>query len=48
LYEVIDKHGYDIFCFADFSIKEKVEKLNNSTDLINHKETTNIYAIPQK
>jgi FkbM family methyltransferase len=48
LYEVIDKHGYDIFYFADFSIKAKVEKLNNSSDLIKHRETINVYAIPKK
>jgi FkbM family methyltransferase len=48
LYEVINKHGYDIFYFADFSIKAKVEKLNNSSDLIKYRETINIYTTPQK
>ncbi len=46
LYNVIAKHGYEIFYFEDFDINAKVIKLENSQDITKWKETINIYAIP--
>lgn len=48
LYDVIEKNGYDIYYFEDFSTKAKVEKLSNNSDIIKYKETINIYAVPRK
>ncbi|HNW56787.1 MAG TPA: FkbM family methyltransferase [Bacteroidales bacterium] len=48
LYEVISRHGYEIFYFEDFNIKAKVVKLEKSSDITNYKETINIYAVPVK
>ena len=47
LYEVIEKHGYEIYYFSYFSTKAKVHKLTSKTDMTNYKETINIYAVPR-
>ncbi|WP_304067719.1 FkbM family methyltransferase [Pedobacter glucosidilyticus] len=46
LYDVIKKHGYDIFYFEDFDIHATVEKLPHNTDMMKFKKTINIYAVP--
>lgn len=46
LYDVIAKHGYEIFYFEDFDIYAKIIKLENSNEITNWKKTINIYAIP--
>jgi len=46
LYDVIAKHGYEIFYFEDFDIYAKIIKLENSREITNWKKTINIYAIP--
>ncbi|MEO7960247.1 MAG: FkbM family methyltransferase [Ginsengibacter sp.] len=46
LYDVIEKHGYEIYYFEDFDINAKVIKLGSSHEMTNWKETINIYAVP--
>ena len=46
LYDVIAKHGYEIFYFEDFDIYAKIIKLENSREITTWKKTINIYAIP--
>lgn len=48
LYDVIAKHGYDIYYFADFDINAKVEKLRDRSDMTKWKKTINVYAMPKK
>ena len=48
LYEVIKKHGYEIYYFEDFNIEAKVLKLNKKEDIIAWDETINIYAMTLK
>lgn len=48
LYEVIKKHGYDIFYFADFDINSEVIKIENKFDITNWEKTINVYAVPSK
>ena len=48
LYEVIKKHGYDIFYFADFDINAEVIKIENKFDITNWEKTINVYAVPTK
>jgi FkbM family methyltransferase len=47
LFEVISRHDYDIYYFDDFTIKAKVLKLDQSSDLVKWKQTINIYAVPR-
>lgn len=47
LYEVIARHGYDIFYFADFDIKAEVKAIENKYDIANWAKTINIYAVPK-
>ena len=47
LYDVIAKHGYEIFYFEDFDITAKVIKLADRQDITKWKETINIYAVPR-
>lgn len=47
LYETIEHYGYDIFYFEDFNINSSIKKLNNKKDIVNWKETINIYAKPK-
>ena len=46
LYNVIEKHGYEIFYFEEFDINAKIIKLENSQEITKWKETINIYAAP--
>lgn len=46
LYDVIARHGYEIFYFEDFDITAEIIKLENSHEITNWKKTINIYAIP--
>ncbi len=46
LYETIANHQYDIFYFEDFNIDAPIRKLSNKKDIVNWKETINIYAKP--
>ena len=48
LYNVIEKHGYEIFYFEDFDINAKVIKIENSQGMNQWKKTINIYAVPKK
>jgi FkbM family methyltransferase len=48
LYEVIAKHGYDIYYFADFDVHAPVKKINNKEEITYWKKTINIYAIGHK
>jgi FkbM family methyltransferase len=47
LYDVIEKHNYEIFYFEDFNINANIIKLEKSNDITNWKKTINIYAIPK-
>lgn len=47
LYNEIAKHGYDLFYFEKFDISAKVVRLENSLDILNWKETYNVYAVPK-
>lgn len=47
LYEVIARHGYDIFYFADFDINAEVKAIENKYDIANWAKTINIYAVPK-
>ncbi|HEX8460487.1 MAG TPA: FkbM family methyltransferase, partial [Segetibacter sp.] len=47
LYEIIDSLNYDMYYFQDFNIKAPVKKLNTKEDILNWKETINIYAKPK-
>lgn len=47
LYNVIEKHGYEIFYFEDFDINAKVIKIENSQGMNQWKKTINIYAVPK-
>jgi len=46
LYNVIQKHEYEIYYFEDFNINAKIAKLEKSGDILKWKETINIYAVP--
>lgn len=46
LYNVINQHEYEIFCFEDFNINAKIIKLEKSNDITNWKKTINIYGVP--
>jgi len=46
LYNVINQHEYEIFCFEDFNIDAKIIKLEKSNDITNWKKTINIYGVP--
>ena len=48
LYEVIERIGYDIYYFEDFSIQAKVQKLLDKNEIAKWKQTINVYAIPKK
>jgi FkbM family methyltransferase len=48
LYNVIKKHGYQIFYFEDFNINAKFIEIENSNDMTKWKENINIYAVPNK
>ncbi|MEO6894830.1 MAG: FkbM family methyltransferase [Ginsengibacter sp.] len=47
LFNVIEKHGYEIFYFEDFDINAKVIKIENSHGMNQWKDTINIYAVPK-
>ncbi len=47
LYEVIEQMGYDIYYFDDFFLDTDVKKLNEKKDILNYKQTINIYAKPK-
>ena len=47
LYEVIARHKYDIFYFADFDIRAKTKKIESKKEMTNWKTTMNIFATPQ-
>ncbi len=47
LYDVIEKHNYEIFYFEDFNINASIIKLEKRNDITNWKKTINIYAIPK-
>lgn len=46
LYNVIARHGYEIFYFEDFDITAEIIKLQNSNEITNWKKTINVYAVP--
>ncbi len=48
LFEVISKHGYDIFHFEDFDVNAPIEKVNEASEMIKWKGTVDIYALPRK
>ncbi len=48
LFNVISRHGYDIYYFEDFDITAKVVELKDSEALAAWKSTINIYAVPKK
>jgi FkbM family methyltransferase len=48
LYNVISRHGYEIFYFEDFDIKAKIIKLGDSHEITNWRKTINIYAVPKE
>jgi FkbM family methyltransferase len=48
LYEVINRHGYDIFYFEDFNINAEIIKIENKFDIANWEKTINVYAVPTK
>jgi len=48
LYETIEHHKYEIFYFEDFNIDATIQKLNNKKDIVNWKQTINVYAKPIK
>jgi FkbM family methyltransferase len=48
LYNVIEKHGYEIFYFHDFDINTRIIKIGKSNEMTNWKTTINIYAVPIK
>ncbi len=47
LYDVIEKHGYEIFYFEDFDVKTNIIKIEKSQEMNRWKNTINIYAIPK-
>lgn len=47
LYDVIEKHNYEIYYFEDFKINARIIKLEKRNDINNWKNTINIYAIPK-
>lgn len=47
LYNVIEKHGYEIFYFEDFDVKANIIKIEKSQEMNRWKNTINIYAIPK-
>lgn len=47
LYDVIEKHGYEIFYFEDFDVKANIIKIEKSQEMNRWKNTINIYAIPK-
>lgn len=46
LYDVIKQHDYEIFYFEDFNINARTIKLEKRKDIINWKNSINIYAVP--
>ncbi len=46
LYEVIEKHGYEIYCVKDFDIHAELIKLKNKQQMTDWKETIDICSIP--
>ncbi|MEO6288826.1 MAG: FkbM family methyltransferase [Ginsengibacter sp.] len=46
LYNVIEKHGYELFYFEDFDVNAEIIKLENCEDITKWKNTINIYAVP--
>ncbi len=48
LYQIIENLGYDIYYFEDFEIKCIPKKLENKKDMLQWKNTINIYAVPKK
>lgn len=48
LYNVISRHGYEIFYFEDFDINAKTIKLDDSHEVTNWRKTINIYAVPKE
>lgn len=46
LYETIEQHKYEIFYFEDFNINAPIKRLNNKKDMVNWKQTINIYGKP--
>ncbi|MGN6297404.1 MAG: FkbM family methyltransferase [Ginsengibacter sp.] len=47
LYNVIEKHGYEIFYFEDFDVKANIIKIEKSQEMNRWKNTINIYAVPK-
>jgi FkbM family methyltransferase len=48
LFEVIDKHGYDIFYFEDFEEGTDIRSIKFAQEMTNWDNTIDIYAIPKK
>ena len=46
LFQVINKHGYEIFYFHDFNLNTKTIKIENNKEMTNWRTTINIYAVP--
>ncbi|MCO5236598.1 MAG: FkbM family methyltransferase [Chitinophagaceae bacterium] len=47
LYDVIARHGYSVFYFADFDVEANVIPVLHRDDMLRWKQTINIYAIPR-
>lgn len=46
LYDVISKHGYEVFYFEDFNVNTKIIKIENSNAITRWKGNINIYGVP--
>lgn len=46
LFEVISIHDYKLFYFEDFLSEAKTKEINSAGEMINWKDTINIYALP--
>jgi FkbM family methyltransferase len=46
LFQVINQKGYDIFYFEDFDVNAKIRKVENKEEMVEWKQTINIYATP--
>jgi FkbM family methyltransferase len=47
LYDTIDKLGYEIHYFEDFSIHSKIKKSMLREEILNYKNTINVLALPK-
>ena len=47
LYDVIARHDYDIFYFADFDTTAEVKKMHTKQQMTDWKDTINIFATPK-